>query len=54
MNEGDLRAQVIKVSEDVMKMLLKSEEVMINDYIMTDFIAHKRVVNKEWVWRRLT
>lgn len=42
---------IIEVSRDVMEKLVKYKTVTIDDYVMTDKIARRKLINKKWEWQ---
>lgn len=50
-NAKDTKVNVIKVSRDVLKKIAyASNEINIDDYILTEKIAERRLKKCEWVW----
>jgi len=47
----DTRTNVIKVSRDVLRQIADSEEITIDDFVMTERLAERRLSEKRWVWR---
>jgi len=52
--KNDKHSPIIKVSEDILKIIANSENVItITDYIHTEMFAEKTIINKEWIWKRI-
>jgi hypothetical protein len=44
-------ANVIKVSKEILKKIIKAKEITFDDFIVTENIAERRLNDGKWVWK---